>query len=177
MNFQNHNPTNSPKKRSRFTPDEDQRLKSFVESFGTRNWSFISSMMQTRNPRQCKERWELFLSPKVEHREWTKEEDELLLLKRHQYGSQWILICLSFPKRTDVSLKNRWKHLQKIQKEKEQEHATHEVMCNFSDINSIEQFEIEPIEFDFYSENEISFFSNIKFEELEFKKQNLKNKN
>jgi alpha-D-ribose 1-methylphosphonate 5-triphosphate diphosphatase PhnM len=84
------------KKKSRFNALEDRQLKSLVEKHGTRNWYLISSLMSHRNPRQCKERWENYLSSKVDQSVWTKEEDNLLIQKRNEIGSHWMNISLFF---------------------------------------------------------------------------------
>jgi hypothetical protein len=121
-----------------------------VETFG-KNWTFISFMLKNRTARQCKERWEYFLSPDINHREWTKEEDELLYIKKQEFRSQWTLIQNSFPTRTSASIKNRWKHLQKCENEQKlhfQEHS-----FNFSISNEIEQFDIESSHLDWDESN------------------------
>jgi predicted unusual protein kinase regulating ubiquinone biosynthesis (AarF/ABC1/UbiB family) len=92
------------KKKSRFCPLEDSQLKNIVEKYGTKDWNFISSLINNRNPRQCKDRWEKFLSPQVDQSPWTKEEDHLLIQKRNELGPHWIKISLFFPTRTDVSV-------------------------------------------------------------------------
>jgi hypothetical protein len=74
------------KKRCRFTAEEDHFLRTLVNFFGGK-WTHISALMKNRTARQCKERWEYFLSPWNNYGEWSKEEDELLGFKIHQYGS------------------------------------------------------------------------------------------
>jgi hypothetical protein len=55
------------KRKSRFTQLEDSYLKTLVEKHGIKDWSLISSLMTKRNPRQCKERWKNYISPRVNH--------------------------------------------------------------------------------------------------------------
>jgi hypothetical protein len=161
--------TQRSNKKSRFTTEEDHMLVSLIQNFGTRNWNFISSFMKNRNPRQCKERWELFLSPHIDHREWTKEEDDLLIFKRMQLGTQWVLITLSFPRRTEVSVRNRWKYLQKSQQklneQKRENYDQKEFMGNkllnsTTDISK-DSFEFDMNEFEFFTENR-EYFADLK---------------
>jgi hypothetical protein len=113
----------SKKRKSRFNLLEDSNLKTLVEKHGTKDWGLISSLMINRNPRQCKERWESYLSPRVDHSLWTTEEDNLLMQKRNEFGSHWVKISMHFPKRTDVSVKNRWIFLQKKIHDESEKHA------------------------------------------------------
>jgi hypothetical protein len=47
--------------------------------------------------------------------------------KRNEFGSHWVKISMYFPKRTDVSVKNRWIFLQKkIHDESEKHVLVHE---------------------------------------------------
>ncbi|OHT07259.1 hypothetical protein TRFO_24674 [Tritrichomonas foetus] len=97
-----------PHPKSKFTPEEDNLLKQLVNQFGENNWVHIAERMPHRNMRQCKERWQNYLSPKVCHAPWTLEEDTLLEQKFKEYGPKWVRIALSFPNRTDTNVKNRW---------------------------------------------------------------------
>jgi hypothetical protein len=49
----------------------------------------------------------------VDQSPWTTEEDNLLIQKRNELVNHWVKISLCFPKRTDISVKNRWTFLQK----------------------------------------------------------------
>lgn len=92
-----------------FTPDEDQKLRDLVATYGTGNWSLIAKEMKTkRNCRQCRERWYKYLSPEINHQPWTKEEDELLEIKYAEYGPKWKAISMFFNNRTDINVKSRW---------------------------------------------------------------------
>ena len=44
-------------KRRKFSPQEDQKLIELVNQHGTSDWGKIASLMEDRNPRQCRERW------------------------------------------------------------------------------------------------------------------------
>ena len=83
------------KRRTRipFTKEEDQQIIQLVKYFGAnnkRNWYFIASQLKCRSPRQCRERYQLFLSDQVrKNAKWTLEEDEILLSKYQFFGPHW----------------------------------------------------------------------------------------
>lgn len=109
-------PNNERKGRvvSKFKPDEDNALRELVNQCGTDNWVEIASKMPSpRNPRQCYDRWNTYLSPNVSFREWTTEEDSLLIKKREEIGPRWEKIAKHFNGRTGTAVKNRWSTIQR----------------------------------------------------------------
>lgn len=94
--------------RQRFTAREDEIMKWFVSTHGDTGWQRIVTYLPARTPRQCRERWKNYLSPKVSHAPWTPEEDDLLKQKVREYGQCWSKIVAFFPDRTDVIIKNRY---------------------------------------------------------------------
>ena len=96
------------KKRKIFTYEEDQKLIQLVKENGTKNWELISSMVKTRTPRQCRERWKFYLCPTVNRSPWTPEEDRILFLKYKEYGSKWSILCKFLKDRTLDNVRNRW---------------------------------------------------------------------
>jgi hypothetical protein len=103
-----------PKARQRkqpFTSDEDRRLAELVAQHGDRLWHEIEKGMPGRSARQCRERWNLYLSPSVSNDSWTVEQDVQLMQLHQLYGSKWTVIAGHFPKRTANNVKNRYKQL------------------------------------------------------------------
>ncbi|OHS96680.1 Transcription factor WER [Tritrichomonas foetus] len=100
-------------KKNAFTVEDDMKLKKLVEKYGEHRWAFVASKMKNRNTRQCRERWINYLSPLAVNGKWTDEEDEHLREKVHTIGRKWKLISKSFPGRTDINIRNRWKYLTK----------------------------------------------------------------
>ncbi|OHT14303.1 Myb-like DNA-binding domain containing protein [Tritrichomonas foetus] len=100
-----------PKKK--FTLEEDKRLIKIVKRYGEYDWELICENMPGRNPRQCKERYLNYLSPKVNNNPWTEEEDKLLLKKRNDIGPKWVRISKFFKGRSDTQIKNRYMILQR----------------------------------------------------------------
>ena len=92
----------------KFTPEEDEKLKMLVLAHGTNSWSFIAKLMETRNHRQCRERWKNYLNPSLRSDPWTFEEDKLLVDKYAEYGPKWNKISKFFVNRSDNSIRNRW---------------------------------------------------------------------
>ncbi|EAY19419.1 Myb-like DNA-binding domain containing protein [Trichomonas vaginalis G3] len=106
-------PVEVPKtsKKMKFTPEEDKRLCSLIRQYGSNDWIHISEMMKTRNPRQCRERWNNYLNPNLRDDPWTIEEDKLLIAKYRQFGTHWSKISKFFAHRSDNAIRNRWQML------------------------------------------------------------------
>lgn len=93
-------------KRVKFSQAEDQLLSKLVTQLGQKSWNLISKMLPGRTSRQCRDRWNHYLSPQINISSWTAEEDALLIEKIHEYGKQWSKIATFFPGRTGISIRN-----------------------------------------------------------------------
>ncbi|OHT17572.1 Myb-like DNA-binding domain containing protein [Tritrichomonas foetus] len=96
------------KPHAKFSVEEDQILRELVAQHGEKNWSVVASHMPDRSPRQCRERWTNYLSPKLNNNEWLPEEDSVLLARYEEFGSRWVLISKYLEGRTDQMVKNRY---------------------------------------------------------------------
>lgn len=94
--------------KSKFSQEEDQKLIDLVNQYGENNWGTIASKMEGRNIRQCRERWNHYLSPNVSNAPWTEMEDLLLNQKYIEFGPKWKKIAEFFPNRTYINVKNRF---------------------------------------------------------------------
>lgn len=95
--------------RMKFSRDEDQRLRSLVGFNPDPDWKTIAEMMGNgRTTRQCRERFNNYLSPRLKNGPWAKDEEELLELKFNELGPRWAKMVVYFPGRSDVNLKNHW---------------------------------------------------------------------
>jgi hypothetical protein len=108
--------TRRPHPKAKFTSEEDILLQKLVFQFGENAWPQVAQHMRNRNSRQCKERWNNYLSPHISTAPWTPEEDVLLQQKIRELGQKWVQIATFFPTRTDVNAKNRFNLLSRRSK-------------------------------------------------------------
>jgi hypothetical protein len=118
--------------RRKFSKEEDELLKTLVNRAGETDWHVVAARMKNRTARQCRERWKHYLSPEISTGPWTEEEDELLLQKVKEMGSQWSRIARFFANRTDITVKNRWISLNSQQKRNQAAFLVNESRANMT---------------------------------------------
>lgn len=95
--------------RATFTEKEDEKLKMLVQMSGKDlNWKTISFEMNGRTARQCRERYNNYLHPRLHHTEWKPEEDQTILIQFNIVGSHWQKIASYLPGRTGNAIRNRY---------------------------------------------------------------------
>lgn len=94
-------------RRYKFTEEEDQRLSQLVSIYGVKSWGTIASMMQGRSSRQCRDRWNHYLSPFANNEEWNSEEDLIIIEQLKLVGKQWTYISSLLAGRTSIAVRNR----------------------------------------------------------------------
>lgn len=94
--------------KSKFSQEEDQKLCGLVAIHGTSDWVKIATEMGNRNPRQCRDRWNNYLSPSVRLDKWSQEDDILLMQRVNDIGNSWYTLAKLFPGRSVNNVRNRW---------------------------------------------------------------------
>lgn len=112
-NMPNFAEKKKPPLKVKFSPEEDAKLLNLVQQYGAKNWIKISQLMETRNPRQCRERYNNYINPNLRKDEWKKEEDDLIEEKVLEFGPKWNKISKFFDNRSDYSIRNRWMMLER----------------------------------------------------------------
>ncbi|KAI9031662.1 Homeodomain-like protein [Phycomyces nitens] len=105
-------------RRSRWTPDEDEALKSAVMVYGEGHWAKICLHTPGRTDMQCRERWTNILSPKINRKPMSAEEKQQLVCLVEEHGQKWSLIARLMPGRTDNQILREYKAILKKQKDK-----------------------------------------------------------
>lgn len=134
MNLKNE--SNIQKKRINirfpFTAEEDQKLLGIVSNLVKAqpkkfkkndlniynsdeliNWAKVARQMGNRSVRQCKERYFHYLAPSINKKEWSNEEDSLLMSSVLKYGKKWKVFEELFSNRTEIDIRNRYYVLQR----------------------------------------------------------------
>ncbi|KAL0429527.1 UNVERIFIED_CONTAM: Myb-like protein L [Sesamum radiatum] len=93
-----------------WTKDEDNQLRSAVETFGESNWQLVASVMEGRTGTQCSNRWLKTLHPARQRvGKWTPEEDKRLKVAVTLFGPRtWKKVARCVPGRTQVQCRERW---------------------------------------------------------------------
>ena len=101
------------KTKNAFSEKEDQQLKTLVDQYGLKNWPTIAKFLPNRSPRQCRERYNLYLREDLSNTPWTNDEDALLIRLVAKFGHKWSKMTQNFPNRTANNIKNRFKQHQR----------------------------------------------------------------
>lgn len=107
--LERHRVKHSGQVRTRWTVQEDARLREAVRRFGEKNWQQVANALEGRSGQSCLHRWQKALHPLIVRGRWRPEEDERLREAVQLYGPQnWVNVQRLVQGRTDVQCRERW---------------------------------------------------------------------
>ncbi|PAN23402.1 hypothetical protein PAHAL_4G088700 [Panicum hallii] len=98
-----------PLKKGPWTPEEDKRLKDYVEAHGEGNWNQVQrNAGLNRCGKSCRLRWANHLRPDLKKGPFDAEEVEKIIKFHIMWGNKWAKMASHLPGRTDNEIKNYW---------------------------------------------------------------------
>jgi hypothetical protein len=101
------------KLKMRWSAKEDEELLRAIKEHGPSRWNEIAELLADRTGKQCRERWITRFSPNFSSEAWTHEEDMTLIRLQTTHGNQWSKFKTALPRRSAISIKNRWVSLRR----------------------------------------------------------------
>ncbi|KAL8159700.1 hypothetical protein V2J09_001237 [Rumex salicifolius] len=96
-------------KRGPWSPSEDLKLITFIQSHGHENWRALPAQAGLlRCGKSCRLRWINYLRPDLKRGNMSPEEEEMIIKLHKTYGNKWSKIASFLPGRTDNEIKNIW---------------------------------------------------------------------
>ncbi|XP_062229180.1 transcription factor GAMYB-like isoform X2 [Phragmites australis] len=98
-----------PLKKGPWTPEEDKRLKEYVEAHGEGNWNQVQrNAGLNRCGKSCRLRWANHLRPDLKKGPFDDQEVEKIIQLHWNWGNRWAKMAACLPGRTDNEIKNFW---------------------------------------------------------------------
>jgi hypothetical protein len=96
-------------KSSKWTPDQDVKLKNLIQEKGSKNWKKVAEYFENKTPIQCFYRWNKIIKTKIE---WTEEEIKKLSILVQKYGNSNWTNCAKYLKgKSPKSCKDKWQQI------------------------------------------------------------------
>ena len=106
--WRSHCAAQKPEK-TKWTTDEDTKLKAAVAQHDGKNWKLIASYLPGKSEVQCLHRWNKVLNPDLTKGPWTEKEDAQVLELVARLGpKKWSVIASHLPGRIGKQCRERW---------------------------------------------------------------------
>ncbi|EAX97274.1 Myb-like DNA-binding domain containing protein [Trichomonas vaginalis G3] len=76
------------KRRRLFSPQDDKRLEQIIREGNFSGWKAVAKSMPGFTPKQLRDRWHNYLSPKNSLAPWSLEEDIIIVQKIKELGTK-----------------------------------------------------------------------------------------
>ncbi|TMW96425.1 hypothetical protein EJD97_007402 [Solanum chilense] len=96
-------------KKGPWTPEEDQKLLSFIDTYGCGSWRALPAKAGLqRCGKSCRLRWINYLRPDIKRGKFSLQEERTIIQLHALLGNRWSAIATYLPSRTDNEIKNYW---------------------------------------------------------------------